>query len=262
MDRRTKTWRMLAAGEGAPTTEGEEADIEVFQSVRFNYRGEARCKVCTAEDPAKALPNGELVRSTVDDMLVRGGTYSSVLIRIEPLVADWAASRRPSYASIRRHSQRHLRPDAAAVREILERRAQEADVAVAVGAGPIVTRGGLLEAIRQRGFEAIAIGAVVPSVRETLEAANALEDLDREERVATLSEVMGQVQEFAEAVRSSVGDEVFQSILALREHPGLTGSAAPPSETDGAEPEGGPAETEPTTIDLTERDDNPKEEQP
>jgi hypothetical protein len=261
MDRRTKTWRMLAAGEDEPTPEGTDADIEVFEGVRFNYRGEARCKVCTAEDPAAARPNGALVRSTVDDLLVRGATYSSVLARIEPLVADWAASRRPSYASIRRHAQRHLMPDAAAVREILERRAQEADVAVAVGAAPIVTRGGLLETIRQRGYEAIAAGAVVPSVRETLEAANALEDLELQERAATLSEVMRDVREFAQAVRSTVGDEAFASILALREQPALTGTSGLPTETDGAEPDIGSAETEPTTIDLPEVDDN-KEEEP
>jgi hypothetical protein len=253
---------MLAGGEDAPATEPADAGIEVFEGIRFSYRGEVRCKVCTAEDAAKALPNGGLVRSTVDDLLVRGATYSSVLTGIAPLVADWPASRRPSYASIRRHAQRHLRADDAAVREILERRAQETNVAVAVGAGPIVTRGALLEMIRQKGFEAIATGSVLPSVRETLEAANALEDLEREERTATLSQVMRQVRAFAEAVRSSIGNEAFESILALGEHAGLPGSSPTPPGTGGDEQEDGAAETEPTTIDHTQVDNDKKGKQP
>jgi hypothetical protein len=259
MDRRSRTFRLLAAGADTPASDRTDANIEVFQGVRYNYAGEVRCKICSAEDPARPLPNGALVRSTADDLVVRAATYSSVLAAIEPLVADWPASRRPTYASVRRHAKLHLRADAAAIREILERRAQEADVAVAVGAGPIVTTAGLLDTVRQKGFEAIATGAVVPSVRDTLEAASALEDLDREERVATLSEVMRQVREFGEAVRRSVGDEVFESILALRDHPALAGSSVPPTKTDGSEPDDGPAATEITTAEIIEANDKNKE---
>jgi hypothetical protein len=237
VDRRTKAWRMLAAGVDNPAAAGTDANTEVFQGVRFNYVGEARCKICTAEDPAKALPHGALVRSTVDDLLVRGATYSSVLAAIEPLVADWPTSRRPSYASVRRHALRHLRADAAAVGTILERRAQEADVMVTVGTGPIVTMAGLLETIRQKGFEAIATGMVVPRVRDTLEAAFALEDLDRDDRLATLAEVMGQVREFADAVRNSVGDDIFQSILSLADRPALAESSADSPIADKGEPD-------------------------
>jgi nucleotide-binding universal stress UspA family protein len=89
-------------------------------------------------------------------------------------------ARRISYDAIRRHQLRHLPVDQTAVREIIERRAAERGLRIAIGRGPLLTNAGVLEVIRQKGFEAIAAGGITPSIRETLEAARLLEELDQQ----------------------------------------------------------------------------------
>jgi hypothetical protein len=153
VDRRTKAWRQLASVEAGSTD--EEGKQEVIDGIVFDYAGTPQCHICSADDERKALPNGAEVKRTVDAMLVRGATYASILAAIAPQVQDWPKPRRPSYFSVRRHQLRHLPVDRLAIREVLERRAVEQGLKIAVGRGPIVTNAAVLEVIRDRGLEAV-----------------------------------------------------------------------------------------------------------
>jgi hypothetical protein len=213
MDMRRKTWRQMARtnpepGQGAPA-------VEIIDGVAFDYKGEPRCSVCGADDPKRQLPNGPEAKRQVDQRLVHGWTYADIVTSIEPLMEDWPKTRRISYFAIRRHQLRHLPADATATRAVVERRAIEQGLKIVVGTGPLVTRAALLELVQQRGFEAIASGEVVPSLRDTLEAAQALEELEQETGSRlTVSELAQQVATFIEVVKARMSAEEFTAVVA------------------------------------------------
>lgn len=221
MDRRGKAWRELTSG----TVGADESDAssEIVDGIVFVYESEPRCRVC---GPAgtKAPPNSEEVRTTVDRMLVTGATYKRILLAIEPLVEEWDEDRRPGYHSIRRHQIRHLPADAAAVREVVERRALDQGLRIAVGDGPIVTRAALLEIVRDRGLEALAAGDLSPTLAETLHAAEVLEEIDREAgSFISAGELAGQIRDFVEIVKAHVPVETWNQIVLVRRRRSLVG---------------------------------------
>jgi hypothetical protein len=187
---------------------------EVVDGIVFSYRGEARCRVCSAGEPGSALPHGQDVRARVDRLLVAGATYAGVVEAIAPLVEEWPEERVPHYASIRRHQRRHLGADQAAIRAIMERRAEQAGLRIALGRGQIVTRAAVLEVVRQRGLDALVDGAIVPNVRETLEAADVLDRLERQggERLL-VEELEREVGVLVDAVRGRLSAEEWQSLV-------------------------------------------------
>jgi hypothetical protein len=182
MDRRKRTWKNLAeAALVAPTQPAAHSDdVEFVDEIEFNYRKEGRCKVCSAGAARGGLTNGDSVRRRVDALLVQGRTYRDILDEVTPLMVEWPPKRRLSYYSIRNHQRRHLPVDQVVVREIIERRAAERRLQIAVGRGPLLTNAAVFELIRMKGFEAIVRENVTPSVRETLEATRMLEELDEE----------------------------------------------------------------------------------
>lgn len=234
MDRRRKVWHELTAGVPDEPDGAAEATPEVIDGIVFTYDGEARCKVCGPATGTE-LPNAQEVRSAVDSKLVAGATYKRVLQDIGPLVEDWPPDRRPSYHSIRRHQLRHLGSDAGAVREIVERRALEQGLRIAVGDGPIVTRAAILELVRDRGFAALATGEISPTLAHTLYAAELLEEVDREAgSMVSAGQLAEQIRAFVEVVRAQVPEDTWDRIVRTMES-GLgsaTALPAPPSKGD------------------------------
>jgi hypothetical protein len=210
IDRRTKPWRRLT-GEVDPESSG---DHEIVDGIVFDYKGRPRCHICTAADPDRGLPNGAEVRADIDRGLVEGDSYAAIVRRNEPRTSDWPEDRRPSYWSVRRHAINHLGADAANVRAIVERRAMEAGLQVVVGEGPLLTKAAVLEVVQRKGFQAIVSGAAVPTVRETVEATEALEELDRAAgNTVTLEDLAKQAHAFSEVVRERLGSEAYAEVL-------------------------------------------------
>jgi hypothetical protein len=236
-DRRRRQWRALAgrSGMAEPVPPGPGEEGEVIDGITFTYKGEARCRVCTAADPAKGLQNGEEVRQEIDRLLVACWSYKDICQRIAPKVQEWPGTRRPGYFAIRRHQQRHLPTDLFAIREIAERRALEQGLRIAVGDGPIVTRAALLEIVRDRGLEALAAGELSPTLAETLQAAEALEEIDRGTgSVVTAGELAGQIRAFVEVVKSHVpADTWIQIVQAMDVGPVPTEALPAAGEDEG-----------------------------
>jgi hypothetical protein len=209
IDRRTRTWRTLTEAFGGDAL----PEHEILDGIAYDYTGESRCKVCGTPDDDDT-PNASEVRDLVDAMLLGTATYTSIARATLPLTEDWPEAKRPSYHSIRRHQLRHLPVDRAAVREIVERRAREAGLRIAVGDGPVLTRAAVLETVRERGFAAIARGDVTPTVAETMRAADALDDLDRQTGAAlTVEELAHQMQELVRIVRTRVGEVEWNDMV-------------------------------------------------
>jgi hypothetical protein len=213
IDRRGKTWRRLAAVD-APN----DTDQETIDGIAFDYRGELRCHTCSAADPDRGLLNGPEVRSEIDAGIIAGDPYALILRRVEPMVTTWPEDHRPSYAGIRRHALRHLGGDAAAIRTIVERRAIEAGLQIAAGQSPLVTRAAILELVRRKGFTALASGAIAPAVKETLDAAAALEEIDTSAgNLISVEDLARQAYTFFEVVRERLDPDAWEAVVAEAE---------------------------------------------
>lgn len=225
MDRRRGVFKRLVAlqAEGQARDarsfpgQQEAEDVELLDGFAFDYRLEPRCRICGAGAPGSQLPNGDKVRLLVDDLLVRGFSYSSIASQVAPLMEDWPPERKISYHSIRRHQLRHLRADELAVRSILERRARERGLRIVTEESPLVTNAAVFEVIRQRGFTAIARGELTPNVRETLEAARFLEALERETQMEGEGELARQVEILIEVIREHIPEEQWARIVSETE---------------------------------------------
>lgn len=211
MDRRSRTWRSLTQG-ALPVTASSPAPIdgrsnhgsEVVDGIEFDYTPGSKCFVCSASDE---------VRGLVDRLLVRAWSYKQILQAVEPLQEGVSEKRRIGYHSIRRHAINHLPADELAVRQVLERRAQEAGLAVIVGEGPIVTNAGVAEIIRNRGFEAVIAGERTPSIRETLEATKLLQEFDQPGPSAA-DEIKAQVEILLEVIRELLPEDQWSTLVS------------------------------------------------
>ena len=158
-----------------------------------------------------------MVRGRVDDLLVGAWTYRDILVEIGPLMADWPPDRRITYDSIRNHQQRHLPADQFAVRQIVERRAVDLGLNIAVGRGPLLTHAAVLELVRQRGFEALTKGSHVPNVKETMQASDMLERLE-EQSVDALATMRFWHEQLIDVLRKLFTPEHLELIQKELEH--------------------------------------------
>lgn len=219
MDKRTSEWSIVA---------GLVEAQSLTDRPPVEYRTDARCHVCAAGD--RDLPGGWAVRNLVDELLVTAKPYAAILRLIEPLMEAWPEASRISRHSLMRHSRNHLRWEQAAARQIAERNAQRAGKQDAASER-MLTAQAVLEAIQQRGYEALVSGEVTPSVRDTLAASSALREIEREtEGSYSVAEALAQLDVVIQIMREIVPTEYHEAILARLEVAG--GPSAPPPAPD------------------------------
>lgn len=202
IDRRSKTYKDLA--KIAPSTRdllGETIDGEHFQ-----YKREPRCKVCTSPEDVKDL---------IDTLLVFPKTYQETLEMATPLMdaKGLDPKKRPSYSSIRSHQKNHLPFDKLAVREIVERRAQERGKKILNGKGRLLTAEAFYEVTVQKTWDDLTAGRLKPSLQEGMIALNHLQALEREaEGGVSLIGMMAQLNVIIGAVREVVPPSMWIEI--------------------------------------------------
>ena len=215
MDRRTQEWNTVSGLMQAQTD-----DVLTVPE----YQTNGACHVCSAPD--RNVPNGWAVRNLVDELLLVPKTYSSVMRLIEPLMESWPEDSKISRYGLMRHSQRHLAWEKSAAREIAERRAQ--DVGKGDAVGRMLTAATVLEAVQQRGFEALVSGEITPSVKDTISASSALREIEREsEGEYTVADALSQLDTVIQIIREIVPQEYHEAIVD-RLDAGKTPSPPPP----------------------------------
>jgi hypothetical protein len=208
VDRRTRDSKAVGKAVAAAFREDLERKARV---TALEYFRADRCRICGLDD--QDLPNSIDVRTIIDRELMSNATYKAALDAIEPFVAEWPPDQRPTYAAVRNHAKRHLKRDQALVRQLMEDHALDAGIDVEQGEGSILTPGGVLALIAQKGYEQVRDGEAVPTVGETIAASRALnaaeierlrEALDEERRRGRL--LITILQEAApDALRSLTG---------------------------------------------------------
>lgn len=201
MDHRSATWNgtanLMARGH-------EEPAIRPLT--------EPRCKICSA--PQRDLPNGAAVRSLVDDLLLIPRDYSSIMRTLTPLMETWPEELRFSRFALMRHARRHLRWEQSAFRAVADRRARQE--AKAHGASErMIDAVVVYETIRQRGLDLLLQGEITPSVRDTLAATSALQEIEEEDS-AGISPVVfyTQLDAIIQIFREEIPEERWDAVLA------------------------------------------------
>jgi hypothetical protein len=148
---------------------------------------EPRCRVC----------RNDLVRKQVNDLLACGSSYAMILRAIGEDNAAGVTS-----DSIRNHAERHFPVQnvaKATFREIVERRAQEAQIDFVNGVATALTPMALYEVVMNEAFRQLAAGDVAVSIDAGLRAAEKLQALTDarvgEADVVTMRAQMGRVIE-------------------------------------------------------------------
>lgn len=178
----------------------------VQQIDRFHL--EPRCRVC----------RNEQVRKKVNDLLASGASYAMILRAFGHDNAALDKRDRVTIDSIRNHAARHFPVQQAAratYREIVERRAREAQIDFVNGVATALTPMAFYEAVMNDAFRRLVDGAVEVSLDTGLRAAEKLQALiDARAGDADMAGIMVQMNRIIETVRTFVPQEGWPEVQA------------------------------------------------
>lgn len=215
IDRRSKAYKDLVLK--MPKNDGTITEIIDGQS--FKYMPEPRCRVCSADDPAKDLKNGVMVKDLVDRLLLYPMSVAGVLRYIEPMQEEWPSKHKITAKSIRTHLNKHIPWDKAAMRYMVEKWANTKGIQVMDSAGKMVlTEEAWLEATAQMGWQRMQEGAIEPTWQETQKAFERIDNLKQmAEGTYSVSYLITQLNRIINVVREVVPEEYIPAIMAKLE---------------------------------------------
>ena len=176
------------------------------------------------------LPNGAAVKNLVEELVMVPRSYASIVRTVEPFLAEWPPEARFTKHSVARHAHRHLKWEAAALREIADRRTSQLEQVDATSQR-MLDATVVLETIRQRGLDLLLQDEIRPSVKDLLAATDALQELEDEaDGTVTPAIFHSQVNRIIEVIRDEVPEDRWEYVVARLE--GRAGSSVGPTETD------------------------------
>lgn len=155
---------------------------------------EPKCKVCQSPH-----------RNVIDQMLVGGMTYSA----IEREMAFANIPRR----SISSHSEKHLKYDDAAIREVIEQEAVKAQRNFEEGKARIVTKNAYLEVALQKAYDALLDNTTVVEPKDAVKVIEMLQKLQDQSQAAAIDELRQQFNWFMQAVKEVVPKSSWETIV-------------------------------------------------
>lgn len=165
-----------------------------------------RCVLCNA---------GPEVVVFVNRLIAGGATYADAHRALGAINEARAIQNQPeiSYQTVMRHGRDHLPAKAAAVREIVERRARAVQLDVEEGTANILTTAAYAEAMMTKAFQDMSEAEVSPS--DGLAAAKFLNQLMMAERGNVgLETAFAELGYLIEAVKESVPPQYWSAITA------------------------------------------------
>jgi len=163
---------------------------------------EPRCKICTSP----------LVRDRVDRLAAAGFGGSAIADEIMGLDPKLPKKRDSLRKSIERHVSKHLKIKDAAVRRILERRAEEQGILIDQVEGQMVSGKAFLDMMIGRGQEQLSDPNSRVYNKDVLEAIRLQEDFERESFALQLEVIERQVRCISQALKEIVSERMGQII--------------------------------------------------
>jgi hypothetical protein len=185
-----------------------DESIELPPSIN-GFHLEPRCRVCRDDD----------VRKKVNNLLATGSSYAMVLRTLgEDKTAPGRCGDRVTIDSIRNHAARHFpvqQVARATYREIVERRAREAQIDFVNGVATALTPMALYECVMNEAFRRLADGDVDVSVDTGLRAAEKLQALiDAQAGEADMVSIRVQMGRIIEVMRTFIPRERWPEVQA------------------------------------------------
>lgn len=169
---------------------------------------EPRCRVC----------RDDAVRKKVNDLLAIGSSYAMVLRALGDHETAAGKRDRVTIDSIRNHATRHFpvqQVARATYREIVERRAREAQIDFVNGMATVLTPIALYECVMNEAFRRLVDGEVNVSIDTGLRAAEKLQALiDAHAAGADMATILADVGRIIEVVRSYIPAERWPEVQA------------------------------------------------
>jgi hypothetical protein len=186
-----------------------DESIESPPSIK-EFHLEPRCRVCRDDE----------VRTKVNDLLATGSSYAMVLRALDEDNARLDQCDRVTIDSIRNHCVRHFPVQnvaRATYREIVERRAREAQIDFVNGVATALTPIALYECVMNEAFRRLVDGNVDVSADTGLRAAEKLRAIMREDEDGfDRAKMLAEYGRFVEAARTFIPEEnwpAFQAAL-------------------------------------------------
>lgn len=172
-------------------------------SRRYTQRGvpfihEPRCSICKSQ-----------YRKAIDQMLVAGFSLANVAEYFERIGDTFTRQ------ALGRHKNKHLTLHSAAIRRIVEKRAEDIVDSVEEHSEFLASKRAILEVALQKGFENIMSGSAHITPESLLAIMEKLERMEAEEHSHAIDEMMRDFKAFADAVKALVAEEVWPEIAAL-----------------------------------------------
>lgn len=168
---------------------------------------EPRCRVC----------RNDQARKKVNDLLANGASYSMVLRALGEDNEQLDECDRITIDSVRNHCERHFAVQnvaKATYRDILERRAQEAQIDFVEGVATALTPMAFFEVVMTKAFRALVDDNTEVSVDTGLKAAEKLHTLmNSRDCTAEMAETRLQLGRIINAVKTTVPQEMWGTIL-------------------------------------------------
>lgn len=202
--------------------------VEVAEATRPDNRVrlEPRCRICR-NDQARRRVNG---------LLARGATDAHILRTLETDNAGLAKRDRITIDSIRNHCGRHFPVQQVAgsiYREIVERRAREAQVDFVEGVATALTPLAFYEVTMAKAYRVLVDDGTEVTIEMGLRAAEKLQAaLNGHQQTTDVNDVLVKLERIIEAVRSTVPKsmwgEIVRKLDRAEQHP-----ASPDPAIDG-----------------------------
>ena len=169
---------------------------------------EPRCRIC----------RNDQVRTKVNDLLATGASYAMVLRALGDDNAKLEKGDQVTIDSIRNHTVRHFpvqQVARATYREIVERRAQEAEIDFVNGVATALTPMAFYECVMNDAFRRVVVGDVDMSVDTGLRAAEKLQALiDARAGQADMARMRAEMGRVIEVVRTFIPAERWLEVQA------------------------------------------------
>jgi hypothetical protein len=165
-----------------------------------------RCKVCKHPQ-----------RREIDMMLALGWSRAEVRRYWNDIVASESGGEETDYfkkSSVENHAAKHLSAHDAAVRRIVERRAELEGIDVAAVEGFILTKSGVAEALIQKGLQSVHTGDTLVEPKDMLSAIQVLIELEEKRSVVAEEVMLREIRAFMAAVKNNVDEDLWDQIYA------------------------------------------------
>ncbi|TAM69160.1 hypothetical protein [Mycobacterium sp.] len=180
--------------------------VKLVPNITGFHLVEPRCRVCS----------DDAVRKKVNDLLATGSSYAMILRALGD--DKTAAGKTVTIDSVRNHAARHFpvqQVARATYREIVERRAREAQIDIVNGVATALTPMALYECIMNEAFSRLVNGDVDVSIDTGLRAAEKLQAMiDARAQGTDMSTIIADVGRIIEVIRTFIPSEKWPEVQA------------------------------------------------